>query len=372
MNTKLLYLTFILVLISGSLSAQKFTYTLQGKIADVPNESPIYLKTFNDSKSEIIIVDSTIVTDGSFSFTEKFDKPKQIRFVQSDNPSNAPLLFVLEQGTIKMVVANGSNTISGTPENDKLQSFMNKELQLIKEGNRMASNYKLNGESTETYQVYLKESEPIMNEIKNNRYEYITQNIDSDLGEFMLLSSLELLPADTILTLLSQTRKEFQNSKTCQDLIEYYEPQLAKTTGSQFADLTLTDMNGKEVKLSDFAGKGKVVLLDFWASWCPPCIKEMPSLVELYKEYKNKGLEIVGISLDDKKDSWIGAIKRHQITWPQMSDLKGWNSSVVKAYGVYSIPLTVLIDQQGTVVGSNLSSAELKIKLNQLLNFKNK
>lgn len=120
---------------------------------------------------------------------------------------------------------------------------------------------------------------------------------------------------------------------------------------------------GKTVQLSDFIGKSKYTLVDFWASWCGPCRREMPNLVSAYKEYKDKGLQIVGVSLDRDETSWKDALKTLNMTWPQMSDLKFWNSEGAQLYAVRSIPYTVLIAQDGTIVAKGLHGKELQEKL---------
>ena len=109
--------------------------------------------------------------------------------------------------------------------------------------------------------------------------------------------------------------------------------------------------------------RGKVVLIDFWASWCGPCRKENPNVVRVYDEYKDKGFEILGVSLDNKKDRWVKAIADDNLTWPQISDLQGWRSAVARQYGVSSIPQTVLLDAEGRILARNLRGAALEQKL---------
>ena len=120
---------------------------------------------------------------------------------------------------------------------------------------------------------------------------------------------------------------------------------------------------GKIVKLSDYVGKGKVVLVDFWASWCGPCRREMPNLVETYAKYKGKNFEIVGVSLDQDGAAWKEAIKKMNMTWPQMSDLKFWQSEGAQLYAVNSIPHTVLIDGSGKIIARGLHGEELQAKI---------
>lgn len=150
----------------------------------------------------------------------------------------------------------------------------------------------------------------------------------------------------------------------------YNEPEMTKVKqlfdsyklrqpGSLYKDLTMDDLNGKQVKLSQWVGKGKYVLVDFWASWCGPCRAEMPNVVEAYKRFKDKGLEIIGVSFDSNKLQWSAAVEKLGMTWPQMSDLKGWQSAAGAVYGIRSIPSNILLDPEGRIVAMDLREAKL-------------
>ena len=131
---------------------------------------------------------------------------------------------------------------------------------------------------------------------------------------------------------------------------------LAAATGinSKFVDLGLPGPQGQTVWVGDYVGQNKLVLIDFWASWCGPCIRELPNVVKAYERFHDKGLEIVGVSLDKDKASWLAAIEQTGQKWPQMSDLKGWECAGAQIYGIQSIPANVLIDSHGKIVARDL------------------
>ncbi|MBI1781554.1 MAG: TlpA family protein disulfide reductase [Sphingobacteriales bacterium] len=135
--------------------------------------------------------------------------------------------------------------------------------------------------------------------------------------------------------------------------------------GQQAPELSLPDKNGDTIKLSSL--KGKIVLVDFWASWCVPCRRNNPFLVYLYKKYKSKGLEIYGLSIDEEKDRWLGAVKRDKLSWPQVVDNKGWDAPSTLTYGVEAIPANFLLDKEGKIIAIDLEGQELEKKIKSLL-----
>jgi peroxiredoxin len=133
--------------------------------------------------------------------------------------------------------------------------------------------------------------------------------------------------------------------------------------GSIAPDIELPNPEGKNVALSSL--RGKVVLIDFWASWCKPCRVENPNVVKMYNEYRGQGFEIFGVSLDRDKDKWVQAIKQDGLTWPQVSDLQFWNSAAAQLYNVSSIPHTVLIDREGKIIANGLRGRALEEKVKE-------
>ena len=134
--------------------------------------------------------------------------------------------------------------------------------------------------------------------------------------------------------------------------------------GQVAPDFTMNDSTGKPVMLSSL--KGKVLLVDFWASWCMPCREENPNLVALYGKYHPKGFDIFGVSFDSKRDRWLKAIADDSLTWTHVSDLSGWDNAAGKLYGIRSIPSNVLLDTTGVIIAKNLRGDDLKVKLEEL------
>lgn len=135
-------------------------------------------------------------------------------------------------------------------------------------------------------------------------------------------------------------------------------------TGGEAPDFTMNTPEGKPMKLSDH--KGKVLLVDFWASWCGPCRRENPNVVKAYNKYHEKGFDVLGVSLDKTKDRWLQAIEKDGLMWHHVSDLKGWKNEAAALYGVRSIPSTLLLDREGKIIARNLRGPQLEAKLAEI------
>lgn len=157
--------------------------------------------------------------------------------------------------------------------------------------------------------------------------------------------------------------KDYPNDQ----MVKYIDQKLKSVMlpGTPAPDIEMKSPEGKTLKLSDL--HGKVVLLDFWASWCRPCRNENPNVVKLYHKYQSMGFDIFSVSMDRDRNAWTQAIKSDGLVWPNhVSDLQGWTSSGGAAYGITSIPATVLIDREGRIIARNLRGADLENKLKEI------
>lgn len=131
------------------------------------------------------------------------------------------------------------------------------------------------------------------------------------------------------------------------------------TAGVIHIDFTMTDINGKEQSVAAEAARHRLTVIDFWASWCGPCRREMPTLVHLYNMYSGSGLGLIGISLDEDAEAWKAAVSQMNISWMQLSDLQGWDNAAAQEYGITSIPFTVIVDSKSNVIAAGLRGDDL-------------
>ena len=316
----------------------------------------------------LVNLDSTVITNGKFEFRGTQDSTINavITWEAKEGPQRAGLY--LENGDIKVKFTEDNNTVTGTALNNASQEMKDKIVILNNEREKIQNTLKDSSLSETEAESKTKELEDLNKKEISIYYATIEKNIDNDLGYNLFRNIYYVLTLDEKENILSKFPAKYDNDPSIERIRAQVDSEKNTAVGKVYTNLTMNNPEGKEVSLSDYVGKGKLVLIDFWASWCGPCRREMPELVKLYNKFKTKNFEIVGVSLDNNSDAWKNAIKQMNMTWPQMSDLKGWQCEGASVYGVSSIPYTILVSADGTILERNLQGDALYQKIEELLN----
>jgi peroxiredoxin len=194
--------------------------------------------------------------------------------------------------------------------------------------------------------------------VKNHPKSYVTPSIVGSLSYEMEAEELE--------SMINGLDTSIANLPQIKTLKERLNVMKTVAVGQKAPDFTLNDPSGTPVSLSSKIG-AKVLLIDFWASWCNPCRQENPNVVKVFGEFHKKGFDIIGVSLDQDKDSWVKAIADDKLTWTHVSDLKYWGSDAAKLYAVNSIPSNLLLDDKGIIIARNLRGDDLYKKIKEVI-----
>lgn len=329
MKKIILFLT--LCLGATAVQAQDANVQLKGTVVDTI-ANYVYLQKFHNKM--FTTIDSVKVVGGKFSFKTKIKLPEL--YGLSVNTANTPLYIFLEKTPITVKLSPAKYYSNSVVEGSASQDL---------------------------FEVYKKTQNVDISK-------FITEHPGSIVSAYVLYRnwSYRLTP-DQILQNIALLDKSQQNSTYVKELKELVTVLNGLAIGKKAPDFVSKDPEGKSVRFSENL-KG-YTLVDFWASWCGPCRKENPNIVAAYKEFHDKGFNIIGISLDKKKENWIKGIQDDHLDWLQVSELIYWNSEIAKLYGVRAIPANYLVDSKGIIVARNLRGEELQITLKALLSHNN-
>ncbi len=345
----------------------------------------ILLKTVYSS-DDIKTTDSTVVKNGAYEF--KGTLPQMMRLELSGKPGKQRL-FADGSGDIVANVIEKTYTRRGktstgltfevapSPEQQCIEEQGQISLMhtLMKFGSLIALSNVLNDSTKDSIQIKhdvdsIQSNTAKMDSALNLSIDsFIVRNRDNYaityfIGEFIAKN----YPYKELAQRYAQLTDRVRNSLLGKELKAKVDAMQKVNIGGIAPDIEQPTPNGKMLKLSSL--RGKYVLLDFWASWCGPCLGEMPNVKHLYAKYHKKGLEIYGVSLDDKADKWKAAIAKHELKWNHVSSLKGWNCPVAKEYNVTGIPRMYIIDPSGRIIAQDLRGEDLANKMAELFDGK--
>jgi thiol-disulfide isomerase/thioredoxin len=271
--------------------------------------------------------------------------------------------FFLEPGSINIQLTEqpGGSRVGGTTCNNQWQTLNDSVMSIGKEINRIAEHIYGNNLSQEEQQKGMEQIERLNKRFADLVVKTAEKNIDNEFGYFLLTYyPEELIDNEQRARLIKDLPAEMRQRPAIK-MLEQTIADAAKTAeGATIQDFTQKTPDGTEISLMDEVKKHKITVIDFWASWCGPCRQEMPFMMQMYDKHQAKGLGIIGISLDNDLNAWVKGTEALGFTWPQMSDLKGWENEIAQHFQVTSIPHTIVVDQKGTILRRGLRGEELE------------
>jgi peroxiredoxin len=341
-------------------------YRLSGTLEQLPGEEAIYLEQRIDK--EYVKIDSTTSQDGSFEFSGRLEIP-DVYYISVPGKRGKAMIY-LENSRISLAAQADTlwkPVVSGSAVHDEYESFQESLGAIRDKARAFYAPYEEadQGGDTEKLEEIQRQVEEIYAEADEFQESYLDENPASFIAPFIVQNLHYGREADEIEALLDKLDPSLGPSSLVGNITRRMEVLKRVAIGMQAPDFTQNDSMGNPVSLSSF--RGKYLLIDFWAAWCPPCRAENPNLVSAYQKFNGKGFEVLGVSLDNSREAWLKAVADDGLAWTQVSDLRYWSNEAAALYGISSIPSNLLLDPEGIIVEKNLRGEDLHAALAELI-----
>ena len=325
--TTLLLMTFFL-----TACANPKAYNLKGYADDAKwNGQKVLLYGISEATG-LVALDSTVIDKNAFSIQVKVDTVGWYVLMIHDGLAQPIYKDFYVGGKLECAIKEGKIRISGSEVNDAYQSFEDQYAVMTSELIKLDEKVKANPQDEQAKNTFNAAYATFLKSFRELSKNTILKNMGNPLGIHIFQAALSSLENTDLEMILAKASPEFLKDGTVKMVKAQLELSKNVQEGSKCPNLKMMAPDGSQVSLSQFIGKGNYVLIDFWASWCSPCMKELPNVLECYKRYHPKGFDIVGVSLDEDAVAWKGAIEKNQIPWHHMSDLAGWKSQAVAVF----------------------------------------